>query len=292
MVFTIKFSALDPKTEQTRKLETKKFNGMWEGGLAGRVAAYASKLKKSIEEDETIVTHVMDIQLDTEEIGEFDDQIQAFVDERANGVKNATSDLFPTVKDKPAPKEMDEEIEFADESEDSEEPVVEAKKEKFDWRKFAKKKDDEEPLEEAKMTKKQEAEHWDKTDWKKIPHEELKKIGYELFKHADGEWRVNVIGGKDTTAYYSDDKADAVNTAKSEAARASKKNIKEETCKYQVLVGNIGITYDGDSKKEAMKIYDEYVKQSKTNKGRAGGEDVIVMCDDEPIKEYIPLDKN
>ncbi len=215
MVFTIKFSALNTTTEQTHKIETKNFSGLWEGGLNGRVAAHATKLKKNLEKDEVIVTHVMDIKLDTEEIGEFDDPIQAYVDERANGVKGATADLFPSHNDKPAPKvavDMEEELEVADE--DPEE-LTEKKKEKFDWKKFAAK---------------------DK-----------------------GE----------------DDKED----------------LKEAKTKYEVLVGNIGIVYSGSSKSDAMKDYNEYVRQSKTNKGRAGNEDVVLMVDGEPSKEYIPLDK-
>jgi len=221
LVFTIKFSALNTKTEQTHKIETKNFSGLWEGGLNGRVAAHATKLKKNLDEDEVIVTHVMDIKLDTEEIGEFDDQIQAYVDERANGVKGATADLFPSHNDKPAPKvavDMEEELEVVDEDpEENPEELTEKKKEKFDWKKFAAKDKDK------------------------------------------GE----------------DDKED----------------LKEAKIKYEVLVGNIGIVYTGFSKPDAMKEFNEYVKQSKTNKGRAGNEDVVLMADGEPSKEYIPLDK-
>ena len=55
---------------------------------------------------------------------------------------------------------------------------------------------------------------------------------------------------------------------------------------YEVVVGNIGSVYVGVSQSEAMRHYTEYVRQSKTNGGRAGGEDVTLFKNDQPIKEY------
>ena len=55
---------------------------------------------------------------------------------------------------------------------------------------------------------------------------------------------------------------------------------------YELIVGNIGTVYSGSSKKEALKHYSIYVKQSKTGRGRAGGEDVTLMQNGEPIKEF------
>lgn len=42
--------------------------------------------------------------------------------------------------------------------------------------------------------------------------EKLKTISYSLSKK-DGEYRINSIGGKEATAYYTNDLDDAVNTA-------------------------------------------------------------------------------
>lgn len=43
---------------------------------------------------------------------------------------------------------------------------------------------------------------------------------------------------------------------------------------YEVIVGNIGKVHEGNSKAEALKIYNEYVKMSKDGYGRAAGEGV------------------
>jgi hypothetical protein len=55
---------------------------------------------------------------------------------------------------------------------------------------------------------------------------------------------------------------------------------------YEVIVGNIGTVYGGVSKAAALKKYTTYVRQSKSESGRAGGEDVTLMSDGEPIKEH------
>lgn len=54
---------------------------------------------------------------------------------------------------------------------------------------------------------------------------------------------------------------------------------------YIVNVGNIG-NIEYDTKEEAEAAYDEYVEQSMSNHGRAAGEDVTLMIDGEPVKEY------
>jgi hypothetical protein len=55
--------------------------------------------------------------------------------------------------------------------------------------------------------------------------------------------------------------------------------------KYVVNVGNIG-NITCETMAEAEKTYKEYVSQSKSGKGRASGEDVILMVDGEPMEEY------
>lgn len=56
--------------------------------------------------------------------------------------------------------------------------------------------------------------------------------------------------------------------------------------RYQVVVGNIGTVYSGDDEGQAIKTYEEYVKQSEAGKGRASNEDVTLLCDDAPIREH------
>ncbi len=56
--------------------------------------------------------------------------------------------------------------------------------------------------------------------------------------------------------------------------------------RYEVIVGNIGTVYDGPRLTEARKAFAEYVSQSKTNYGRAGGEDVNVLKNGELLKTF------
>lgn len=55
---------------------------------------------------------------------------------------------------------------------------------------------------------------------------------------------------------------------------------------YEVIVGNIGTVYSGNIIAEATRKYTTYVQQSRSGRGRAGGESVILMKDGEPIKEH------
>ena len=56
---------------------------------------------------------------------------------------------------------------------------------------------------------------------------------------------------------------------------------------YSVLVWNIGNVHDGRNKKVAMQVFNWYVRCSKANHGRAGGESVTLFCDDEIAREYV-----
>lgn len=58
--------------------------------------------------------------------------------------------------------------------------------------------------------------------------------------------------------------------------------------KYQVIVGNIGTVYDGESPIEANKAWGEYKKQSGTGVGRAAGEIVTLMKNGEPDRQFDP----
>ena len=55
---------------------------------------------------------------------------------------------------------------------------------------------------------------------------------------------------------------------------------------YSVIVGNVGNVCVTNNKKEAIKTYGEYKRISMAGVGRAGGEDVTLFCDDEPLYEH------
>ena len=57
---------------------------------------------------------------------------------------------------------------------------------------------------------------------------------------------------------------------------------------YEVIVGNIGTEHTGANRALAMRHYREYVSQSKSQRGRAGNEDVILMQDGDIYSEYNP----
>jgi hypothetical protein len=56
--------------------------------------------------------------------------------------------------------------------------------------------------------------------------------------------------------------------------------------KYQVIVGNVGTTYDGPSRILATAGYGEYKRQSQQGYGRVAGESVTLMRDGEPMWEH------
>lgn len=58
--------------------------------------------------------------------------------------------------------------------------------------------------------------------------------------------------------------------------------------KYEVIVGNIGSVYSGGSHDYAMKHFRRYKDLSKSNEGRAAGEDVNLVIDGEIAEAYLP----
>ncbi len=59
---------------------------------------------------------------------------------------------------------------------------------------------------------------------------------------------------------------------------------------YEVLVGNIGMVYSGNDRKEANDTYDDYVARSKADYGRGGKESVVLMIDCEIEREHMADD--
>jgi len=55
---------------------------------------------------------------------------------------------------------------------------------------------------------------------------------------------------------------------------------------WEVVVGNIGSVYRGSSKLQAESKFKTYVEQSKLNYGRAANEDVTILHNGEPVKEF------
>lgn len=64
-------------------------------------------------------------------------------------------------------------------------------------------------------------------------------------------------------------------------------NMKDDM-NYTVTVGNIGVVYDGPSKREAVASFNEYRKQSKDGCGKAGHEEVTLLHGDEVMKQHVP----
>lgn len=56
---------------------------------------------------------------------------------------------------------------------------------------------------------------------------------------------------------------------------------------FEVVVGNIGTVYSGNNYMAACSRFQVYVKQSKSNYGRAAGESVTLLQGSEIRKEYI-----
>lgn len=57
--------------------------------------------------------------------------------------------------------------------------------------------------------------------------------------------------------------------------------------RYQVIVGNIGTVYDGKGMIEANRTYGDYKRQSQSGIGRAGGESVTLMDNNEIKYEHL-----
>lgn len=71
-----------------------------------------------------------------------------------------------------------------------------------------------------------------------------------------------------------------------DAVKAATNELYGDTERYSVIVGNIGEVETTNDRATASKVYNEYVRQSKLQTGRASGEDVTIMDDGEPIREY------
>lgn len=58
---------------------------------------------------------------------------------------------------------------------------------------------------------------------------------------------------------------------------------------YEVIVGNVGLVFTGADERTARQEFSDYVRISKSGAGRAGGEDVYLFEDGDPIESYEPV---
>ena len=61
--------------------------------------------------------------------------------------------------------------------------------------------------------------------------------------------------------------------------------------KYRVVVGGIGIVYEGDSVSEAKRQFKLFTRKSKTAESSSAGESVTLFKNYEIINEYHPPDR-
>ena len=59
---------------------------------------------------------------------------------------------------------------------------------------------------------------------------------------------------------------------------------------YRVVVGEVGIAFDGDSRSEATGQFDQFVIRSKTMRFAMAGKSIALFKDYEILKEYHPPD--
>ncbi len=55
---------------------------------------------------------------------------------------------------------------------------------------------------------------------------------------------------------------------------------------YEVIVGNVGTVYTGESRREARLTFACYLDRSKSNHGRCAGESVTLLADGEEVSFY------
>ena len=70
------------------------------------------------------------------------------------------------------------------------------------------------------------------------------------------------------------------------AERAGLRRNPAEAALYEVLVSNIGTVHRGSNRKAADAVFALYRGQSKSGRGRAGGEDVTLLANGEPVREH------
>jgi hypothetical protein len=57
---------------------------------------------------------------------------------------------------------------------------------------------------------------------------------------------------------------------------------------FEVIVGNLGIVYQGKSHRDANKLFRVYRRKSQISDGRVANENVVIFRNGEPIRIYEP----
>jgi hypothetical protein len=60
-----------------------------------------------------------------------------------------------------------------------------------------------------------------------------------------------------------------------------------ETGRFEVICGNVGSVYSGNSRMAAKSTFNTYVDHSSSGYGRAAGESVTLFEDDEILDEHV-----
>ncbi len=61
-----------------------------------------------------------------------------------------------------------------------------------------------------------------------------------------------------------------------------------EPLRFEVVVGNIGMVYQGNDLIQASRVYSLYREKSLRQEGRGAGEEVALFSDGELIRTYLP----
>lgn len=81
---------------------------------------------------------------------------------------------------------------------------------------------------------------------------------------------------------------DLIDQVLDQLAEQSTEEEEDPTADYSVIVGNIGTVRSDVTEEEARKVFADYVKQSKSGRGRAGSEPVTLMKGEEIVEEHTP----
>jgi hypothetical protein len=62
----------------------------------------------------------------------------------------------------------------------------------------------------------------------------------------------------------------------------------EEMKKFELIVSNVGLVYQGDQRKQALSMFELYVSYTQQGYGTVNGESVTLMDGGDVAKEYPP----
>lgn len=111
----------------------------------------------------------------------------------------------------------------------------------------------------------------------KLKDKRTNSIATALYKYGSHDQIVgDVIVGTDLE----------INGPPEEEEEDDESDLDEQVRQYTVIVGNLGVVYEGPDRIMARENYDEYVEQSKSGRGRAANEPVTLMQDNLIVLEH------